>query len=162
MSLSDQVTPEQLITLVSAPGAASAIVSMASGGAFETLKEVFSASKFAAELSRKAGGSGYGPLVDDLLLLMKGMDYQDARENTVQFETRDPTNVLGELKKIIADAASIVSSLPGGNGFKRFLMDMARETAETKTGGFLGIGAKSIVDDAEQLVLKELAAILGQ
>jgi glutaredoxin-related protein len=161
MSIKDQVTPEQLKTLVSAPGAASTIVSMASGGAFETLKEVFSASKFAGNLAEKAGGSGYGPLVDDLLLLMKGMDFQDARENTVQFDNKDPASVRDELKKIIADAAEIVSALPGGDGFKRFLLDMARETAKTKTGGFLGIGAKSVVDDAEQSVLKDLAAILG-
>jgi len=162
MSIKDQVTPEQLKTLVSAPGAASTIVSMASGGAFETLKEVFSASKFAAELSGKAGGSGYGVVVDDLLELMKGMDLKDARENTVEFETKDRASVRDELKKIIADAAVIVSSVPGGDGFKRFLMDMARKTAEAKTGGFLGIGAKSVVDDAEQSVLKEIAAILGQ
>lgn len=162
MSLTDQVTPEQLKTLVSAPGAASTIVSMASGGAFETIKEVFSARKFAQELSVKPGGSGYGAVVDDLLQLMKGMDLKDARENTVQFETKDPLSVRDELKKIIADAAVIVSRLPGGDGFKHFLLDMARETAETKTGGFLGIGAKSVVDDAEQSVLKEVAAILGQ
>lgn len=161
MSIKDQVTPEQLKTLVSAPGAASTIVSMASGGAFETLKEVFSASKFAAELSEKTGGSGYGPLVDDLLLLMKGMDYQEARENTVEFERKDPASVRDELKKIISDAAGIVASVPGGDGYKRFLLDMARQTAETKTGGFLGIGAKSIVDTAEQAVLKDLEAILG-
>ncbi|HWQ04256.1 MAG TPA: hypothetical protein VN452_02760 [Longilinea sp.] len=162
MSLKDQVTPEQLKTLVSAPGAASTIVSMASGGVFETIKEVFSASKFAQELSVKPGGSGYGVVVDDLLELMKGMDFKDARENTVQFETKDPASVQGELKKIIADAVGIVSGLTGGDGFKRFLLDMARETAETKTGGFLGIGAKSVVDGAEQSVLKDLAAIIGQ
>ena len=162
MSIKNQITPEQLKTLLSAPGAASTLVSMASGGAFETLKEVFSASKFAAELSGKEGGSGYGELVDEVLSIMKGMDFKDARENTVQFESKDPASVQVELKKIIADAAVIVSGLPGGDGFKRFLLDMARETAETKTGGFLGIGAKSVVDGAEQAILKEIAAILGQ
>ena len=38
---------------------------------------------------------------------------------------------------------------------------MARQVAATKTGGFLSIGAKAVIDEQEQVALNELAVILG-
>jgi hypothetical protein len=40
-------------------------------------------------------------------------------------------------------------------------MDTARQAAETKTGGFLGIGSKSVTDEQEQAALNDIAAIVG-
>ena len=38
---------------------------------------------------------------------------------------------------------------------------MARKVAETKTGGFLGMGGTSVIDEKEQAALDELAALMG-
>ena len=161
MSIKSQVSPEDWKILFNAMSAASSYVSIASGKGLETLKELLSASKFAAELVKKESGSGYGELVDELLDNMKGMSLDDAKEATIIYESKDIDGIRAELKQIVLSAAAIVANLPGEDGFKKWIMDTAREVAETKTGGFLGIGAKSVVDSEEQVALNELAGLLG-
>ncbi len=161
MSIKNQVSPEDWKILFNAMSAASSYVSMASGRGLETIKEILSASKFASELVQKEGGSGYGELVDELLASMKGMSMDDAKEATIKYESKDIDGIRSELKQVVLRAAAIVANLPGGDGFKRWILDTAREVAETKTGGFLGIGAKSVIDGEEQTALNELAGLLG-
>ena len=153
MAVKDQVTPEQWKKLFNAISAASTFVSMASGGGLEMIKEVITAGKFAQVLYEKTGGSGYGELVDELLASMKGMTMKDAKENAIKLESRDPAGIRAELKNIVADAVTVASALPGGDGYKRWLLDMAREVTETKTGGFMGIGGKSVIDEKEHETL---------
>jgi len=161
MSIKEQVTPEQWKLLFNAPSAASTFVSTASGGGLEMVKELFSASKFMQEMAAKSGGSGYGKVVDDLLASVKGMSFNDAKENTIKYQSKDIASVRTEMKQIVADAAAVVASMPESEGFKRWILDMAREVAETKTGGFLGVGGTSVIDEKEQAALEELAAMLG-
>ena len=161
MSIKDQLGPEQWKVLFNAAAAATTYVSTASAGKLEMIKEALSAGKFLQELAEKAGGSGYGELVDDLLATMKDMSAQDARENVIQFQSKDPESLRDEVKQVVVDGAAVASALPGADGFRRWIVDMAREVAETKTGGFLGIGSKSVIDEKEQAALDELAAILG-
>ncbi len=161
MSIKEQISPEHWKALFNAPSAAATYVSTASGGGLEMFKEVLSASKFMQERASQSGGSGYGELVDDLLGTMKGMKTKEAREYAIKIKSRKIDKMREELKQILVDAAAVSSAMPGGDGFKRWLVDMARQVAETKTGGILGIGAKAVIDDKEQAALDDLAAILG-
>ena len=159
MTIKEQLTTEQWKALLNAPGAAATFVSTASGGPFEVFNEVFTASKFSAELAVKEGGSGYGALVDELLQSMKGMTMQDARENAVKYESRDPQGIREEIKQFIAGAVAIAETLPDADGYKRWLVDMVYKVAETRTGGILGIGGSSIVDEQELAAVEELKAL---
>jgi len=161
MTIKEQLTIDQWKTLVNAPGAASTFVSTASGGAFEVFSEVFTASKFSAELARKEGGSGYGMLVDEILDDMKDMTVEEAKEYAVKYQSRDPQGIRDEIKQYIANTVALARTLPDYEGYKRFILEMIVKVAETKTGGILGIGGSSVVDDKERSALEEIAAILG-
>ena len=161
MTVREQLTSEQWKALLNAPGAAATFVSTASGGPMEVFNEVFTASKFSAELAVKEGGSGYGTLVDELLLSMKGMTMQDARENSVKYESRDPQGIREEIKQYIAEAVAITETIPDADGYKRWLIDMVYKVAETRTGGILGIGGRSIVDEKENAAVEELKTLMG-
>jgi hypothetical protein len=161
MSIKEQFSPEQWKILTNAPGLASSYVSTASGGGFEVFSEVFTASKFAVELARKPGGSGYGELVDELLETMTDINLSDAKEYQVSYQAKDPAGVRAEIKQYLANAVAIAGSRADAAGYKRFIMDTARKVAETKTGGFMGIGAQSVIDEKEQAAIDELAALVG-
>ena len=161
MSIKDQVSSEQWKALFNATSAASAYVASASGGGLEMFKELFSASKFMMDSIKNSSGSGYGGLVDTFLEKMKGMSPKDAKENAAKYESKDLNGMRTEAKQVVADGAAIAEALPGGDGFKRWVLDMAREVAETKTGGVLGIGGSSVIDEKEQAALDELAAMMG-
>lgn len=161
MSVKDQISSEQWKALFNATSAASAYVSSASGGGLEMFKELFSASKFMAEIFKKSGGSGYGELVDAFMERMKGMSPKEARGDAEKYEARDMAGIRAEARQKVAEGAAVADDLPGGDGFKRWILDMAREVALTKTGGVLGIGAKSEIDEKEQAALDELAAMMG-
>lgn len=161
MNIKEQVTPEQYKTLLNGISAAAAYVSTASGGGFEGIKEIFNASKYARDAAVKESGSGYGVLADGLLDEMAEMSFGEARQSAIDIDARDLPGMRSELKQAVASAAAIAASQPDGPGYKRFLVDVARTVAETKTGGFLGIGAKSVIDPAEQVALDELAALLN-
>ncbi len=161
MSIKDQVTPAQWKALYNAISAASTYVSTASGGGFEMFKEAFSASKFMVETSQKAGGSGYGTLVDEMLAVMKGMTFNDAKTDIYQYQSKDITSLRTEAKQLVADGGLVASSLPDGDGYKRWLVDMARKVAETKTGGMLGFGGEAVIDEKEQTAIAELTTLLG-
>lgn len=66
-----------------------------------------------------------------------------------------------EMKQVVADGAAAAATLLEGDGYKKWILFIARKVAETRTGGFLGIGAKSVVDEKEQAALNELAAMMG-
>ena len=160
MSIKEQLTAEQWKALFNAPGAASAYVSTASGGALEMFKELFSASKFIAELT-KQGGSGYGELVDGFIEAIKGMNPRDAKAETIKYKAKDPQGIRTEAKQIVVDGAAVASNQPGGDGYKRWILDMARRVALTKTGGVLGVGGTSVIDEQEQAAIDELASLMG-
>ena len=161
MSIKDQVSSDQWKSLFNATSAASAYVASASGGGLEMFKELFSASKFMMDSLKNSSGSGYGELVDAFLEKMKGMSPKDAKENAAKYESRDLISMRAEAQQVLADGVAIAATLPGSDGFKRWVLDMAREVAETKTGGVLGLGGLSVVDEKEQAALDELSAMMG-
>ena len=155
-----QIDPTQWKALYNATSAASAYVSSASGGGFEMFKELFSASKFMVDTIKNSSG-GYGELGGAFLEKMKGMKPAEAKENTMKYESREMEGIRAEAKQRVVEGGEAVASLPGADGFKRWLLEMARQVALTKTGGVLGIGARSEIDAEEQKALDELAALIG-
>jgi len=156
MSIKDQLSAEQWKLLLNAPGAASAFVSSASGGAMDMAQEMAATSKF---LQTSVGG--YGALVDELLNAMQTMTLQEKKTNSYAYQAKDMTGMRSEAKQVVADAAAAIAALPEGDGWKRWLVELTRQVALTKTGGILGFGGKSVIDEQEQKALDELAAMLG-
>lgn len=155
-----QIDPIQWKALFNATSSASAYVASASGGGFEMFKELFSASKFMVDTIKNSGG-GYGELVDAFLEKMKGLKPADAKENTMKYDSREMEGIRAEAKQRVVEGVNTVASMPGADGFKRWLLEMARQVALTKTGGMLGFGARSEIDAEEQKALDELAALMG-
>jgi hypothetical protein len=112
------------------------------------------------DLAGQSGGSGYGELVDDLLAAIKGMSQADAKAETHKYEGKDLESIRSEARQVVADGVAIAANLSGADGYKRWILDMARKVAETKTGGFLGIGAKAVIDEREQAALDDLADLI--
>ena len=119
MSFKDKVSEEQWKSLINAPGAASMYVATASGGGFEVIKEVYTAMKFVQESLTKAGGSGYGTMVDELLAAMKGMSFQDAKEDTIKYQTKDMASIRAEARQFVADGVAAAAAQPEADGYKR-------------------------------------------
>ena len=160
MGIKEQLTAEQFRAIYNGPFAAAAYAATASGGGFEMVSELLSASKFMGQQIKAGGEAGYGELVDGLLADLKGLSKDEAKATTIQYEGKDPAALRGQAKQAVADAASTVAGMEGADGYKRWILDIAKTVVATKTGGFLGIGAKSVVDEQEQAALDELAAML--
>lgn len=156
MGVKDQLTVEQWKALLNAPGAASAYVSSASGGAMDMAWEMDTTSKFL-----QSSSGGYGALVDELLTAMQAMTLDENKANSYQYQAGDMAGMRAEARQLVADAAAAIASLPEADGWKRWLIELTRQVALTKTGGILGIGGKSVIDEQEQAALDELTALLG-
>ena len=159
MSIKDQISADQWKVLMNAPGAAAAYVSTASGGMVDMVQETFTASKFIQESVGQAGHSGYGATVDELLTAMKGMTINDAKANAHPYQAKDQPGLRAEAKQLVEDGFKVAAGLPDADGYKRWIMDMARKVAETKTGGILGFGGQAVIDAKEQAALDELASL---
>jgi hypothetical protein len=160
MGTKEQLSSDQWKSFFNAPFAAATFVSTASGGGFEMLGEIINATKFMQRLAEQPSGSGYGVLVDDLLSVIKGMSKEEAKESAFPYQSKDPQSLRAEAKQLVANGAAVAGSLTGGDGYKRWILDMAREVAATKSGGFLGIGGKSVIDEKEEAAIQELADLI--
>jgi hypothetical protein len=162
MSIKDHLTPEQWKLIFSAPFAAATYVATASGGALELIKELLAVGKLVTDQARQSGGAGYGALVDAVLDEMLAMSKRDAQSSAIAYASRDTPGMRAEARQIVADAAVVLDSVAGGDGYKKWLVDVARAAAGASRGGFLGLGAGDRpVDASEQAALRELAAVLG-
>jgi hypothetical protein len=160
MGIKDQLTTEQFKAIYNGPFAAATYVSTASGGGFEMVSELLSAGRFLGEQVKAGDETGYGELVDGLLEDLRGMSKDEAKNASLKAEGKDPVAVRAQTKEAVAAAGATVAGMAGADGYKKWLLDIARTVAATKTGGFLGIGAKSVIDEQEQAALDELAATL--
>ncbi|MDR7418267.1 MAG: hypothetical protein QN178_05095 [Armatimonadota bacterium] len=162
MGIKDQVTPEQWRLIFSAPFAAATYVATASGGTLELIKELFSVGTLLTDQAKQNGGAGYGALVDAVLNEMQAMSKRDAPSATIAYASLDVEGKRAEARQIVADAAVVLDAVAGGDGYKKWLVDVARAAAGASRGGFLGLdGGDRPVDAREQAALRELAAALG-
>ena len=91
---------------------------------------------------------------------MKDMTIEEAKEYAVKYQSRDPQGIREEIKRYISDTVTLARTLPDYEGYKRFILEMIVKVAETKTGGILGFGGSSVVDEKEKAALEEIAALL--
>ena len=80
MDLKQELSPEDFKLVFNVPLAGATYVAASSGGSFDMVKELTSASKFMAAEAQKGAESGYGELTDSLLAAMTGMS-RDELEN---------------------------------------------------------------------------------
>ncbi len=161
MTIKDQLTPEQWKYVLNAPMAAGVYVASASGGMMELSKELMEVSKFMSQ-EAAAGDANYGDLVSDFLATMRGMSRDEMKAHAIQYEkTPDISGIRKQTMDTVVNAWAALAPLPGSDGFARWLLEVGRRAAATKTGGHLGIGNKSVIDEQEQAALDELAAVFG-
>jgi len=161
MSIKEIVSVEQWQALFNAPSAASVFVSLANGRGFEIFKEFFRADKFIKNLAKETRAGDYGSMVKEFVAEIKGMHAKDAAACASVYQSEDLAGIRAEAKAIAAAGAAAADTLPEGEGYKRWMLDTARQLAMTKTGGIMGFGGVSIIDEKEQAALTELKAILG-
>jgi hypothetical protein len=161
MSLKEQVTPEQWVALFNAPSAASAYVTLAKGKGLEIFNEFFSADKFIKNEARNFKDRGYGKMTEDFIAAIKSMSPKEAKADAISYESKDLVSIRAQAKKIVEEGAAAVSSLPEGDGYKQWIFDLALKIAEAKTGGFFGIGERSVIDRYKHSALNELEEILA-
>lgn len=161
MGIKDQVTPEQWKALLNAPSYAAEYVATASGGGLDFIAEVFTSMKVVQDTAVRKDGSGFGKLVDEIMATMTEMSFSEAKNDTLKTESTDLDSMRAAAKQVVSDAAAAASMLDGGDGYKRWLLFVARKVAETRTGGVLGFGGTSVIDDKEEVALGELKTILN-
>lgn len=161
MGIKDQVTPEQWKALLNAPSYAAEYVATASGGGLDFIAEVFTSMKVVQDTAVRKDGSGFGKLVDEIMATMTEMSFSEAKNDTLKTESTDLDSMRAAAKQVVSDAAAAASTLDGGDGYKRWLLFVARKVAETRTGGVLGFGGTSVIDDKEEVALGELKTILN-
>jgi hypothetical protein len=159
MTYKEQATADQWKALMNAPGAAAAFVSTASGGLIDMVKETFTASKYIQESVAKLGQTGYGALVEELLGAFKAMSFSEMQANAHPYQAKDPVGLRAEAKQLITDGFKAAAALKDSQGYKKWVLELARQVAETKSGGFLGIGGQSVIDEKEKAAIDELAAL---
>lgn len=159
MSIKEQASAEQWKALMNTPGAAAAYVSTASGGLMDMVKETFTASKFIQESVTKIGQTGYGTLVEELLAAMKAMTLSDMQANAHPYQAKDQVGLRSEAKQLVADGFKAAAAFNDTEGYRKWVLELARQVALTKTGGFLGMGGQAVIDEKEQAALNELAAL---
>jgi len=160
MGIREQVTPEQFKTIYNGPVGAAQYVATASGGALELMREMLTS---AAAMREKAleHASDYGSLVEGLAEDIKNLGFSDIDDIAAKVQATDMESLRLGTKKLVADAVAAVKDMPGADGYGRWVLDVARAAAAAKTGGFLGFGAKSVVDEKEEAALAELQQLLG-
>lgn len=162
MDLRDRLSPEQFHAVANTPKAAAIYVASASGGGFEMFGEVFSAAKLIDQVAKQEGEGDYGELVAGLMAGLRTMTKDEIRALHMDYgERKDVAGLRARVKEAVAEGWAAVQALADADGFARFVLDVGRAAAQAKTGGFLGLGGKSVVDAQEQAALDELAAIMG-
>lgn len=141
--------------IVGAPVAAGLLITMADvSGPVGIAKEAMAVSKAIAETSTTAS-------VDVVKAI--GESVKAAGRLETPALPSDKTAVKAALIDIVRrGVAAVAAKSPGeADGYKRFVLEVAKKSAEaSKEGGFLGIGGTQ-VSDAESAALKELSAALG-
>lgn len=135
-------------------------ISLASpSGAMGILKEMMAATNEVIAAIRKSSGNS---LVDELAADIKQRIDQGVRlESPVLAGSADDARE--QCLQYFRDLSALVNAKASeeADGFKKWLLEVAHQSAEAaREGGFLGIGGEK-VNEAEQTALNELARILG-
>ena len=78
------------------------------------------------------------------------MSKDEMKANSIEYQnTKDMAAVREQTRQTVANAWAAVSALSGADGFAKWIVEIGRTAALTKTGGHFGIGNKSVIDDKE-------------
>jgi hypothetical protein len=151
MAIEDQLTPSQWRALRQAPRAAGQYVATAVGGKVQEVRELLALGE---ALRRELGRDPAGDLIGAVAAAILG-------EAPMQAEPGPSSGDRPALLRAVTVAGAASEGLPGGEAYRRWLVELAREVAQAESdGGFLGIGAEAM-HIAEQAALAELAEALG-
>jgi hypothetical protein len=155
MSKSTDYTAEEWKTISSAPMLAGLLVSVADlSGPIGMVKEAMAVVKAVTETANTSN--------ELIRAVAEGVKAGGGRPDTSELRT-DPASARAILIERCKQAAALVGqkSPDEAEEYKRWLVSLARKTAEaSKEGGFLGIGG-TLVSEAENAALREIAAALG-
>jgi hypothetical protein len=156
MSKSTDYTAEEWKVISSAPMLAGLLVSVADiGGPIGMVKEAMAVVKAVTETATSTSN-------ELIRAVAEAIKARDGRPDTSELRT-DPANARAILIARCKRAAALVGqrSPAEAEEYKRWLVSLARRTAEAaKEGGFLGIGG-TVVSEAENAALREMAVALG-
>ena len=156
MSKSADYTPEEWKAISSAPMLAGLLVSVSDlSGPFGMIKEAMAVVKAVTETATNTSN-------ELIRAVAEAVKTGAGKPDTSELRT-DPARARAILIERCKQAAAFVGqkSASEAEEYKRWLVTLARKTAEaSKEGGFLGIGG-TLVSEAENAVLGEIAAALG-
>lgn len=118
MTYKEQASAGQWKALINTPGAAAAVVSSASDGLMDMVKETLMAGQFIQESITKLGQTSHGALVNELLEAMKAMTLQDMQANSHKYQAKDPTALRAEAKQLVAEGFQAATALGDVQGYK--------------------------------------------
>jgi len=156
MSTQADYTTEEWQQIINAPAVAGTLIITADPAFFGAIKESASIAKSINEYGEKSDVE----LIKAIAAAVRGGH---------KFETPDipkDQGMDGALNALVAECRRAVKivlakSPDEAEAFSNYLMDVAKQTAESsKEGGFLGIGATR-VSDREEAALQKLADALG-
>lgn len=156
MSKQTDYTPEEWKTISGAPMLAGMLVSISDmSGPIGMMKEAFA-------VVREVTGSHETTPSELIAAIGEGIKAQGGRPETPEL-SGDAAAFRAKLIESCKQAAAIVSQKSPGEAteYKRWLVSLARKTAEaSKEGGFLGFGG-TLVTEEETAAVNALANALG-
>ena len=160
MGIREQLTPEAWKAVYNAPFAAAVYVTASSGSYTEERLERRSANKVIKD-TLKQGGGQYGDLVAAIVTDMNAMSGKDKKAITVQYKQWGLEMMRGEAWMLVDRAVKALKDRPGLDGFKQWVMDVARHAAETSRGGLLSMTGDTPLDNQEIFALTEIERIFA-
>jgi len=160
MGIREQLTPEQWKAVYNAPFAAAVYVTAASGSYTEERLERRSASKVIKE-TLKQGGTQYGELVAAIVADMNAMTGKEKKAITVDYKQWGLDMVRPDSWILVNQAAKALKGKPGIEGFKQWVLDVARRAAETSRGGFMSMTGSEPLDSKEIFAMTEIERIFA-
>ncbi len=159
MATKADFTAEQWQSLVQAPMAIGALITMASPAMGDALKESMAVAKQIAEAAQASGNS-------ELMTAMTNefKDRASAKEAQVKPEGRDPAAIKAQMLGVVQNAAAAIdanASSEEAAQVKNWLYGLGEAAANAaKEGDFMGIGGEKVNAD-EEAALAELKGALG-
>jgi hypothetical protein len=160
MGIREQLTPEQWKAVYNAPFAAAVYVTAASGSYTEERLERRSAEKVIKE-TLKQGGDRYGELVAAIMADMNAMTGKEKKATKVEYKSWGLDMVRPDSWMLVSQAAKALAGKPGIDGFKQWVLDVARQAAESSRGGFLSRTGNEPLDSKEIFALTEIERIFA-
>jgi hypothetical protein len=160
MGIKEQLPPEQWKAVYNAPFAAAVYVTAASGSYTEERLERRTANKVIKE-SLKQGGSQYGELVAAIIADMNTISGKEKKAITVEYKSWGLDMMRPDSWMIVNQAAKALAGKPGIEGFKQWVLDVARRSAESSRGGFLSKTGNTPLDSKEIFAMTEIERIFA-